>query len=164
MYKEFTTKPNHYTIRRKSDLRKAQDILTQYLKDCDFFDENRDMTKEGHSFAHGSSFYDVFVRNGLLEQMYKTHYERIVFSKTFMKEIGFRTTKDDGKYGEAKCIRTNGMTKIAWNREGRSCTYFGDKLTPNISVEIRKDGGTRLAFNGYIFYENQLKDILKLTW
>ncbi len=164
MYKEYTEEIGWYAIRRKADLKKVQAILTAYLKEYKVWDKNRDMTKEGHSFAKDSAFYDVFVRNGRLDELFKPQYVRISLSKPFMKELGFRTTKDDGQYGQAKCIRTNGMTTIAWNREGRHCTYFGEKLEPNISVEIRKDCGTRLAFNGYIFNERELKDILKRTW
>lgn len=164
MYKRYTDEIGWYKIKRKSDLKEVQAILTQYLKDNKVLDKNRDMTKEGHSFAKGSAFYDVFVRNGRLDELYKPQYCEISLSKEFMKELGFKTTKDDGQYGQAKCIKTNGMTVIYWNREGRSCTYFGEKLEKNIAIEIRKDADTRTAFNGYIFCQSDLKDILKRTW
>lgn len=87
-----------------------------------------------------------------------------IFETKYMKSIGFKVTKDDGTYGEAKCIRTNGMTTINWNREGHSMTYFGDKLNKNVSVGIKKDAGTRTAFSGYIYSREQLELILNLTW
>lgn len=164
MYKEFTDEIGWYTIRRKRDLKEVQAILIAYLKEYEVFDKKRDMTKEGNSFAKGSAFYDVFVRNGRLDELFKPQYVRISLSKPFLKELGFKTVKDDGQYGQAKCIRANGMTTIAWNRKGRSCTYFGEKLEPNIAIEIRKDGGTRAAFNGYIFNERELEYLLKRTW
>jgi hypothetical protein len=163
-YKEFTDKIGWYQIRSKKNLPAAQQILTNYLIRWKLLDKNRDMTKEGHSFAKGSAFHLEFEQNGLLDKWYKPVYERISLSKTFMKEIGFKTVKDDGQYGEAKDIRTNGMTVINWNREGRGCTYFGEKLDENIAISIGKDGGTRMAFNGYIFNQNEIKDILKRTW
>lgn len=115
-------------------------------------------------YLRGFAFHDVMVKNKVLDEWYEPVYKPITFSKAFMKELGFKTTKDDGIYGEAKCIRTNGMTVINWNRQGSTLTYFGDKLETNIGVEIRKDGGTRTAFNGYIFHEDQLKDLLEFTW
>lgn len=119
------------------------------------------MTKEGLSFAKNSGFYDVFVNNGLLAEYYEPIYATISLSKTFMASIGFKTIKDDGIYGEA----IDGITIINWNREGRLCTsYFGETLKPNISLTIKKDGGTRTVFDGYIFYEHQLKYLLELTW
>ncbi len=86
-----------------------------------------------------------------------------VFDKDYLKSIGFNVTKDNGQYGEAKCIRANGMTVIQWNREGHSCTYFGDKLEKNVSVGIKKDGGTRTAFSGYVYSREQLELIINLT-
>lgn len=85
-------------------------------------------------------------------------------SKEYLKSIGFKVTKDDGQYGEAKEIRTNGMTVLHWNREGHSVTYFGEKLEPNIAISLGKDGGTRTAFSGYIFDEKELEYILKRTY
>jgi hypothetical protein len=77
--------------------------------------------------------------------------------------LGFRVTKDDGRYGAAECARTNGMTMIEWNREGRHCTYFGEELPRNFSCTISKDGGTRTAFNGYVFDLSQLDMVVRLT-
>jgi hypothetical protein len=85
-------------------------------------------------------------------------------SADFLKDLGFKVIKDDGQYGEAHDIKTNGMTVLNWNREGHWCTYFGEKLEPNISISIKKDGGTRYAFNGYIFDEKELEYLLKRTW
>lgn len=164
MYKEYTDNIVGYKLSNPDNLTKAQKILKDYLIDYEVWEEGRDMSIEGRTFAKGSAFYDVFVRNGLLNDWYEPVYEKISLSKEFMEKIGFKTTSDDGIYGEAIDIRTNGMTKINWNREGRNKTYFGEKLEPNIAVEIRKDGGTRIAFNGYIFHQGDLRDLLKMTW
>ena len=91
-----------------------------------------------------------------------------IFTPEFLKEIGFNLvheTKSEYRpfmyYGRAK--DKIGMTHILWNEEGHSCTYFGDKLEPNTSVEIRKDGDTRTAFNGYVFSQDEVRLLLKLT-
>lgn len=86
-----------------------------------------------------------------------------LFEKEYLKSIGYKVTKEDGQCGEAIDIKTNGMTKLAWNREGHWCTYFGDKLEKNVSFGLYKDGGTRTAFSGYIYDREQLELILKLT-
>lgn len=164
MYKEFTDKIIAYKLKDDNNALKVQTILKDYLIDYGVWKKGRDMFKEGFSFANGSAFHDVFVRNGLLNKLYEPIYEIISLSKEFMRELGFNTIRDDGVYGEAIDIRTNGMTIINWNREGHSCTYFGDKLESNINLEIKKDGGTRTVFCGYIFNENELKDILRMTW
>ncbi len=92
-----------------------------------------------------------------------------IFTDEFLKEIGFtliEKKKSEFKpypiYGKAK-DRT-GMTIIQWCDEGHSCTYFGEKLEPNTSVGILKDGGTRHAFNGYVYTQDDLKLLLSLTW
>jgi len=164
MYKKYTEEIVGYKLSNKKNLSKAQQILKDYLIEYEVWEEGRDMSVEGKSFAKGSAFYDVFVKNGLLNDWYEPVYKTISLSKEFMSKVGFKTTSDDGVYGEAICVRTNGMTVINWNREGRNCTYFGEKLEPNIAVTIKKDGGTRTAFNGYIFREDQLGDLLKMTW
>ncbi len=87
-----------------------------------------------------------------------------IFEPEYMKSIGFKVTEDDGQYGKAIDIRTNGMTHIGWNRKGHSCTYFGEPLEKNCSVGIRKDADTRYVFNGYIYNREQLELLLKLTW
>tara|TARA_R110000772_G_scaffold43995_5_gene101263 strand:- start:4256 stop:4525 length:270 start_codon:yes stop_codon:yes gene_type:complete len=84
-------------------------------------------------------------------------------TEDLLDELGFKVEKDDGKYGKAICKRS-GMTVIEWNREGHSCTYFGDPLTDNISLGIGKDGGTRYAFNGYVYNEEDFRKVLSLTW
>jgi hypothetical protein len=96
--------------------------------------------------------------------------ERLLFDpeykeylKEYFKTIGFKITEDDGQYGKAECIRTNGMTIISWNRKGHNCTYFGEKLEGNLSCDIKKDGGTRTVFNGYVYTMDQLELIIKLT-
>lgn len=92
-----------------------------------------------------------------------------IFTDEFLKEIGFtlihRKTSEfrpHQEYGKAR--DHTGMTILYWNEEGHSCTYFGDKLQPNNSIELRKDGNTRTAFNGYVFSQDDVKKILDLTW
>lgn len=169
MYKDLTEEIVAYKLSRIDKVDDAQYILTQYLKDNDLWnhapwEDDRDMRTECQSFCKGSAFHNVMLNKKVLDEWYEPVYKPISFSKSFMKDLGFKTTKDDGTYGVAKDIRTNGMTVIYWNRGGHSCTYFGDKLEKNISVTIRKDGDSRTAFNGYIFHENQLKDLLEMTW
>ena len=164
MYKEFTNKIIAYKLKDLTLAKNAQDILTAYLIGNDLMNEGRDMTVEGYTFAKGSAFYSVFVRNGFLNEWYEPVYETISLSKEFMLLYGFKTIKDDGIYGEAIDIKGNGMTVIYWNREGRNVSYFGEKLDSNIGIEIRKDGGTRCVFNGYIFNEDELNYILVRTW
>lgn len=92
-----------------------------------------------------------------------------IFTDEFLKEIGFILTErrigkfsPNPEYGSAK-DRT-GMTIINWCNEGHSCTYFGEELPDNVSMEIKKDGGTRHAFNGYAFSQDDVRQLLKLTW
>ena len=91
-----------------------------------------------------------------------------IFTPEFLKEIGFILINEKPSeykpyeiYGSAK--DKIGMTYIYWNEEGHSCTYFGDKLEPNTSVEIRKDGDTRTVFSGYVFNQEDIRQLLKLT-
>lgn len=91
-----------------------------------------------------------------------------IFTDDFLKEIGFTLVQKSKSefhphpiYGEAK--DRIGMTIIKWCDEGHLCTYFGDKLAPNTSVTIYKDGGTRKVFNGYVFTQNDVRRILLLT-
>lgn len=86
------------------------------------------------------------------------------FDKDYLKSLGFKVIKDDGQYGHAIDIKTNGMTHIYWNRKGRSLTYFGEKLEKNCGISIRKDADTRTVFDGYIFERDQLALLLKMTW
>lgn len=92
-----------------------------------------------------------------------------IFTKEFLDEIGFTLISESPStfapyeiYGKAK--DKTGMTLIEWCESGHSCTYFGEKLEENISVGILKDGGTRFAFNGYVFNQDDIRRILKLTW
>ncbi len=92
-----------------------------------------------------------------------------IFTDEFLKEIGFTLIKKEKSkfhpysiYGKAK--DRIGMTIIQWCEEGHSCTYFGDPLPPNTSVGVLKDGGTRHAFNGYVYTQDDLRKILSLTW
>ena len=92
-----------------------------------------------------------------------------IFTEEFLKEIGFTLTekkKSEFKpypiYGKAK--DRIGLTILQWCDEGHSCTYFGDKLEPNTSLGILKDGGTRTVFNGYVYTQDDVRKILSLTW
>ena len=85
-----------------------------------------------------------------------------IFTEEFLKEINFTLVSYEEGYGKAK--DRIGMTWISWNEEGRSCTYFGEKLAPNTSVGIRKDGDTRTAFEGYVFNQDDVRRLLKMTW
>jgi len=94
-----------------------------------------------------------------------------IFTSKFLAEIGFKKVRlpkspynKAGKYGKAKSIKGSGITVIRWNNEGHSCTYFGDKLLPNVSVEVKKDWDTRTAFNGYAYTQDDVRKILSLTW
>ena len=91
-----------------------------------------------------------------------------IFTDEFLEEIGFiliERKKSEYKpyaiYGKAR--DKIGMTHIHWCDEGHSCTYFGEKLEPNTSVGVLKDGGTRYAFNGYVYTREDLLKILSLT-
>lgn len=92
-----------------------------------------------------------------------------IFTEEFLKEIGFTLIEEKKSefkpysiYGKAR--DRIGMTIIQWCEDGHSCTYFGDKLQPNTSVGILKDGGTRYVFNGYVFTQNDFRLLLNLTW
>lgn len=89
-----------------------------------------------------------------------------IFTNEFLDDIGFyrdfENTTDLYKYGRA-VDKKGGMTIISWNNEGRSLTYRGNPLKPNVSVTIYKDAGTRTVFNGYVFNAKQLKLLLELT-
>lgn len=100
--------------------------------------------------------------------IFKSTKKPVIFTDAFLKEIKFTLIerkmsefKPYHVYGKAK-DRT-GMTIIEWNEEGHSCTYFGEKLEPNTSVGILKDGGTRHAFNGYVYTQDDFRKILSLT-
>lgn len=136
----------------------AVKALTDYLIRWDLLEEGRIV--EAKCFAKGSAFYDEMVRLQKLEEWYDPIYAKIELGMDYLDSLGFKTVKDDGQYGEAIEKRTNGMTIINWNREGAHCTYFGDKLEKNIYVCVKKDGGTRTVFNGYIFNERELSFIL----
>lgn len=92
-----------------------------------------------------------------------THLEEAGFN---LVEYNVRTDRTEQYSATGKAIdkRTNGMTILYWNTRGHSVTYFGTPLPKNISLNIRKDGDTRNAFNGYIFNPQQLNLLLNLTW
>ena len=94
-----------------------------------------------------------------MEQIFTTEFlEEIGFTLVYIKISDFAPNKP---YGCAK--DRIGMTHIYWNEDGASCTYFGEKLEPNISMSIRKDGDTRYAFSGYVFNQDDVRKLLKLT-
>jgi len=88
-----------------------------------------------------------------------------IFTEDFIKEIGFKFSKGDenSQYGEVNSLIPRGMTVINWNTEGHTCTYFGDKLKENVSVSIKKDGGTRTVFNGYVYSQDDMRMLLDRT-
>lgn len=86
-----------------------------------------------------------------------------LFDNDYLDSIGFKVVKDDGQYGEAIDKRSNGMTVMNWNRQGHSVTYFGDSLEKNGAMSLKKDGGTRTAFSGYVFSREHIELIIKLT-
>ena len=87
-----------------------------------------------------------------------------IFTPEFLDKLGFELVSFERGYGKAIDKRTKGMTVLNWNTEGHSCTYFGELLQPNISFSIRKDADTRYAFNGYIYNQEDVEKLIKLTW
>ena len=91
-------------------------------------------------------------------------------TKELLNELGFKLISlekskySEEFYGKAYDKRNNGMTQLTWNTSGHSCTYYGVNLEPNIGLCIKKDGGTRTAFNGYVFNEQDFRKVLELTW
>ena len=63
-----------YRLKDSSNLENAREILKEYLIEHEIWAEGRDMSKEGESFALNSAFYDVFARNGLLDDWYSPVY------------------------------------------------------------------------------------------
>lgn len=59
-----------YKLKDLKNLTKAQQILKDYLVEHEVWEEDRNMSIEGKTFAKNSAFYDVFVRNGLLDAWY----------------------------------------------------------------------------------------------
>mgnify|MGYP001615981581 CR=1 FL=1 len=64
-------------------------------------------------------------------------------------------------YGKA--IGKGGMEELTWNTSGAHCTYSGVILPANVDVCLKKDGGTRTAFNGYVFTQDDLRKVIQLT-
>lgn len=92
-----------------------------------------------------------------------------IFTEDFLKEIGFtlvyEKVSEHNPYKPYGCAKDRyGMTYIHWNEQGHYYTYFGDKLEENVSMDIRKDGDTRYAFNGYVFSQDDVRKLLSLTW
>ena len=86
-----------------------------------------------------------------------------IFDKDYLESLGFYIVSDDGQYGKATF--GNGATVIQWNRWGHHCTYYGKPIEEyNCSFSIRKDGGTRYAFNGYVFSRKDIERLLEMTW
>lgn len=92
-----------------------------------------------------------------------------IFTQEFLDEIGFTLVFE--KQSEFKpyqiygCAKDKiGLTHLYWNEDGHSCTYFGEKLEKNTSLSIRKDADTRYVFNGYVFTQDDVRLLLKLTW
>lgn len=94
-----------------------------------------------------------------------------IFTEEFLKEIEFKNIplpkskySKKGQYGKAQSIKGAGITTLNWNNEGASCTYFGEPLEANVFLGIEKDWGTRRAFNGYVFNQDDVRRLLKMTW
>ena len=123
--------------------------------------------------THNGAIFTVFMFTMLTSAIFSLRFLMLVifpepkkeeiFSEKFLKSIGFKLVSLKNGYGKAIDIRTNGMTTLQWNLEGASCTYFGDKLKPNIYLGILKDAGTRYAFNGYIYTREDVIRLLVLT-
>lgn len=88
--------------------------------------------------------------------------ENDIFNKDFIKSIGFEVTGDDGVYGKAESIRARGKTLLAWNREGTTMNYFGDKIEFGMHFSIKEDAGTRTVFSGIIRSQDDIKKVLTL--
>jgi hypothetical protein len=78
-----------YKLRNESELARVQGILTLYLIDNRILRPGRDMSVEGHSFAKGSAFNGVFIRNGLLNELYEPVYkvQRQAFYESTIKKL-----------------------------------------------------------------------------
>jgi hypothetical protein len=70
--------PVAYVLRSFDDAILVQAILIEYLKKNQVFDKNRDMAKEGYSFANGSAFHNVFTQNGRLDEFYYPKYKHML--------------------------------------------------------------------------------------
>ena len=84
------------------------------------------------------------------------------FSEEFLKENNFKKISDDGQYGKYESINPNGYRTLSFNRKGISLSYEGNKLEPNIAIELRLDGGTRNGFNGIVYNSEDFKKVLSL--
>jgi hypothetical protein len=90
-----------------------------------------------------------------------------IFTPEFLKEIGFtfvETASTKSRPDIYGCAKDKiGLTHLYWNNEGAGVTYFGDKLDPNTYLTIKKDAETRTVFNGYVFTQDDVRQLLKLT-
>jgi len=99
-----------------------------------------------------------FVKQALEEYIIVNRYWQKPFEITSYK----KSNSTETYYGVA--TSPDGMTSISWATDGHSVTYYGDVLVPNLSLLIKKDGGTRTAFNGYVFSKEEVLTLLKQTW
>lgn len=122
--------------------------------------------KTPNGFAFVLVLSIAFVMSVFLWLVIDEKYNKVdLFDPVFLESQGFKVVKDDGQYGSAVDIRTNGITVLEWNRKGPSVTYFGDKVAPGASYfGILKDGGTRKAFSGYIRHRSDITMLLNMTW
>ena len=102
-----------------------------------------------------------------------------IFTDDFLEEIGFApvteyenedfegnktTYKVSHPYGRAIDKRGN-MTILTWNLNGPSITYYKEPVEKGaIYFEVRKDGGGRVAFNGYVWTQEEVRTVLNFTW
>jgi hypothetical protein len=87
-----------------------------------------------------------------------------LFDKDFLKELGFKVTKDDGIYGKAESLRPKGKILLSWNRDGTTYNYFGiPEIRKNSFFGIKEDCGTRSTFNGIVYTREQIELLIKLS-
>lgn len=94
-----------------------------------------------------------------------------IFTDKFLHEIGFMLTKVVCKSTQVSLVKhiydceavdnqTHGIFKIKWSTEGKMCSYFGDILPDNISVQIFKED--KLVFDGFVTTQDNVSEILNL--
>lgn len=106
-----------------------------------------DSKDDGSVVAKGKTFLNLFTDELLEELGFKLEYRKISKFSPFQE------------YGRAK----SGMTTLSWNTEGAFCTYHGEPNKDNNIFYIGKDCDTRTAFNGYVFNQEDIRKVIKLT-
>lgn len=120
-----------YRIKDLSNIRQAQQILKDYLIEHEVWNPKRDMTKEGRSFANGSAFYDVFVKNGLLGDWYRpVYYSEVNAPKERTVQAAAEEYAEEKSYLIEQAFLDGAMSDFArdyWYRHYRhtQCTCGG---------------------------------------